>query len=83
MKFDHLIENILQGLAANKTEQQIADKHGVSVERVMMELERGTQVEMEHTKCPKVARQIASDHLWEGKPGEGIDYYKKLKKFNL
>lgn len=83
MKFDHLVENILQGLAAGKTEQQIADKHGVSVERVMMELERGTQVEMEHTKCPKIARQIASDHLWEGKPGEGIDYYKKLKKLNL
>ena len=83
MQFDHLIENILQGLAAGKTEQQIADKHGVSVERVMMELERGMQVEMEHTKCPKIARQIASDHLWEGKPGEGIDYYKKLKKLNL
>lgn len=76
MRFDHLVENVLQGLAANKTEQQIADKHGVSVERVMMELERGTQVEMEHTKCPKIARQIASDHIWE----IGPSYYSKLKK---
>ena len=75
MQFDHLIENILQGLAAGKTEQQIADKHGVSVKRIMQELERGTQVEMEHTKCPKVARQIASDHLYE-RP----DYYLRLKK---
>jgi hypothetical protein len=38
---------------------------------------------MEHTKCPKIARKIAMDHLWEGKPGEGINYYKKLKKLNL
>lgn len=75
MQFDHLVENILQGLATGKTEQQIADKHGVSVEKIMKELENGVAVEMEHTKCPKVARQIASDHLWE-RP----DYYIKLKK---
>jgi len=75
MQFDHLIENLLQGLATGKTEQQIADKHGVSVEQVMKQLEIGTNVEMEHTKCPKVARQIASDHLWE-RP----DYYLKLKQ---
>lgn len=75
MKFDHLIENLLQGLASGKTEQQIADKHGVSVETVMKQLENGIQVEMEHTTCPKIARQIASDHLWE-RP----DYYIKLKK---
>ncbi|NBP16752.1 hypothetical protein EBU95_20590 [bacterium] len=83
MQFDHLIENLLQGLATGKTEQQIADKHGVSVEDVMRQLEVGTEVEMEHTTCPKVARQIASDHLWEGEPGEGINYYKKLKKLGL
>jgi hypothetical protein len=40
MHFDHLIENILQGLATGKTEQQIADKHGVSVEQVMKQLEK-------------------------------------------
>jgi hypothetical protein len=83
MRYDQLVESLLSGLAAGKTEKQIADKHGVSVERVMKELQRGTDVEMEHTKCPKIARQIASDHLWEGKPGEGINYYKKLKKLNL
>ena len=75
MQFDHLIENILQGLATGKTEQQIADKHGVSVEQVMKQLEIGTQVEMEHTSCPKIARRIASHHL-----DEKIDYYKKLKQ---
>lgn len=80
MRYNQLVESLLNGLAAGKTEKQIADKHGVSVERVMMELEKGTQVEMEHTKCPKIARQIASDHLWEGKPGDGINYYTKLKQ---
>jgi hypothetical protein len=75
MHFDHLIENILQGLATGKTEQQIADKHGVSVEQVMKQLEKGINVEMEHTKCSKIARKIAMDHLWE-RP----DYYTKLKQ---
>jgi len=75
MNFDHLVENILQGLATGKTEKQIADKHGVSVEEIMKQLEIGSDVEMEHTDCPKVARQIASDHLWE-RP----DYYIKLKQ---
>lgn len=75
MKFDHIVENLLQGLAQGKTEKQIADKHGVSVEQIMQELERGTQVEMEHTKCPKIARKISLDHLFE-RP----DYYIKLKK---
>ena len=75
MKFDHLVENILQGLAAGKTEQQIADKHGVGVEQIMKQVEDGIQVEMEHTKCPKIARRISLDHLWE-RP----DYYIKLKK---
>lgn len=75
MHFDHLIENILQGLAAGKTEKQVADKHGMSVEAIMKELEMGKQVEMEHTQCPKMARKIAMDHLWE-RP----DYYRQLKK---
>lgn len=75
MQFDHLVENILQGLAAGKTEQQIADKHGVSVEQIMTQVEDGIQVEMEHTDCPKIARKIAMDHLWE-RP----DYYSRLSQ---
>lgn len=75
MRYDQLIESLLSGLAASKTEKQIADKHGVSVQQIMKELERGKLVEMEHTKCPKTARLIAMDHLWE-RP----DYYIKLKQ---
>lgn len=75
MRYDKLVEGLLDGLAAGKTEQQISDKHGVSIKRIMQELERGTLVEMEHTSCSKTARKIAMDHLWE-RP----DYYIKLKQ---
>lgn len=75
MRYDKLIEGLLDGLAAGKTEQQISDKHGVSIEMVMQELERGTLVEMKHTSCSKTARKIAMDNLWK-QP----DYYIKLKQ---
>lgn len=38
------------------------------------QLKQGTAVEMEHTSDPKIAREIAMDHLTEDP-----DYYKKLK----
>lgn len=75
MRYDQLVEGLLSGLAAGKTEKQVADKHGVSVESIMMELDKGIAIEKEHTGCPKIARQIAMDHLWE-RP----DYYTKLKQ---
>ena len=75
MRYNQLVESLLNGLAAGKTEKQVSDKHGVSIEMVMQELEKGPLVEMEHTKCPKTARLIAMDHLWE-RP----DYYTKLKQ---
>jgi hypothetical protein len=59
------------------TPRQIADKHGVSIERVMTELEKGTKIEFEHTTDENVAREIALDHLWED---GGIDYYTRLAK---
>jgi len=39
------------------------------------ELEKGQKIEMEHTKDPEVAKEIALDHLTEFK-----DYYKRLEK---
>lgn len=39
------------------------------------QLNRGMQVEMEHTSDKKIAREIARDHLTEDS-----DYYKKLAK---
>ena len=38
-------------------------------------LNKGVKVEMEHTDDPKIAEQIARDHLWED-----LDYYDKLAK---
>lgn len=37
-------------------------------------LKEGVEVEMEHTKNPEVAKEIARDHIQEDKK-----YYKKLK----
>ena len=53
----------------------IAKKHGVSVDKINSQLKMGIAVEKEHTSDPKVAREIALDHLME-RP----DYYTKLKK---
>lgn len=39
------------------------------------QLKSGIKVEMEHTKDPDIAKEIAKDHL-----SEDPNYYKKLKK---
>lgn len=39
------------------------------------ELKKGIKIEMEHTRCPMIARRIALDHL-----SEMNDYYTKLEK---
>lgn len=58
--------------------EQIARKHGVTLDHIEKELAAGIKVEKEHTKSPEVAREIALDHLWE-KPR----YYSKLKAAGL
>lgn len=60
------------------TPEQIADKHGVSVESLNKCLKRGIQVEKEHTTHAEEARRIALAHL-----GEDPNYYKKLDKAGL
>lgn len=57
------------------TVQQIAHKHGVSVETIQAQLEKGIAVEHEHTSNTATAREIALDHL-----AELPDYYDRLKK---
>lgn len=54
---------------------QIASKHGVSVEQIKSQLAKGIKVELEHTTDPKVAREIALDHLLEFP-----DYYDRLAR---
>jgi len=54
---------------------ELAKKYKVSVEKVNQELKKGIKVELEHTSNPKVAREIALDHL-----NEKLDYYTLLAK---
>ena len=57
------------------TPEEIAEKHGVAVEQIDKELQKGTQVELEHTTNVNQAREIALDHLLELP-----DYYTRLDK---
>jgi hypothetical protein len=54
--------------------EALAKKHKIPVERINKQLAMGIKVESEHTSDPKIAREIALDHLAE-KP----DYYTRLK----
>lgn len=53
----------------------IAKKHNVSLDNIQNELKMGMEVEKEHTKHEKVAKEIALDHL-----RELPDYYTRLRK---
>lgn len=63
------------GKSDNLTIQDIADKHKVSVEDIKKQLQIGIKIEMEHTDDPRVAVEIARDHLYELS-----DYYTRLEK---
>jgi hypothetical protein len=55
--------------------EDIAAKHGVSVDEIQHQLEMGIKVETEHTDDFAVATKIATDHL-----NEDPQYYTKLAK---
>jgi len=61
------------GKADNMSCEDIAKRHGVSVDMVKSEMKMGVKVEMEHTKDKNIAREIAHDHLFEFP-----DYYTAL-----
>lgn len=63
------------GLADEMTPDEVAEKHGISVESIETQLSMGRKVEREHTNDPDVAERIALDHLVEIP-----DYYTRLKK---
>lgn len=63
------------GLANGMTAQELADKHGLSVEEIEAALEKGQKVETEHTNDEKKALEIAKDHIFEDPK-----YYEKLAK---
>lgn len=55
--------------------EDLAAKHGVSLEQLQKQLEMGLKVETEHTENMDVAKKIALDHL-----NEDPNYYTKLAK---
>ena len=69
------VELIPGGLSEGKTVEDIAKKHGVSVESIEKQIEFGIKIEMEHTDDPDVAANIAANHL-----DELPDYYDRLEK---
>jgi hypothetical protein len=58
-----------------KSPEELAKKHGVSVEEIKKQLEIGTKVEFEHTTSKSSARITALHHL-----EEIPDYYSRLVK---
>ena len=76
MKLENLFElDITQLDKPTMTVDQLADKYKVSSKEIMSQLDRGIQVELEHTNDSTVAKEIALDHL-----GERLDYYNQLAK---
>lgn len=68
-------EKLVGGKGDNKTIEDIAAMHDVSVEYAKEQLEKGIEIELEHTNDREKAREIALDHLTEF-----INYYIELKK---
>ena len=55
----------LRSPTMKKQHQEIADKHGVSLEDIEKQIQKGMKVEMEHTSDPEYAHEIAMDHVIE------------------
>ena len=68
-------ETLTGGKADNKTIEEIAAMHNVTVEYAKEQLEKGIEIESEHTSDREKATEIAKDHLTEF-----INYYIELKK---
>jgi len=70
MKTDKIYNQIKGGKADKLTMEDLAKKHGVSVDVIKKEVEAGIEIEMEHTKDKDKATEIAMDHV-----EEFVDYY--------
>lgn len=68
-------DQIKGGMSDNKSLKEIAQKHDVDIDDILKQLELGIKVEMEHTDDPKLAIEIAKDHLCEFPT-----YYTELNK---
>lgn len=57
------------------TPEQLSKKWNIPLDKINKLIKDGMKIEKEHTTNPKIAAEIARDHL-----GEKPNYYKKLKK---
>lgn len=64
-EYDPSIDTIEGGLSDGMTVEDIAEKHGVSVDDILKQIKRGIEVEYEHTNDREIATEIAMDHLVE------------------
>ena len=63
------------GKSDNLSSKQIAEKFKVSIEKIEAQIQKGIDVELEHTNDKEKAKEIASDHV-----SEFPDYYDRLEK---
>ena len=76
-------DEIPGGLSNGKTMKDFVQKYNSNeyyansqmAEHIKEKIKQGVKVEMEHTTDPKVAFEIAKDHVWED-----LNYYDKLQK---
>ena len=70
------LQSLTEAYLSEKSLEDLARKHDVSVKSLEKQLEMGIEVEKEHTSDEDKARKIALDHL-----EEVPEYYSKLKKY--
>jgi len=68
-------EKIKGGLADGMSLEDLAKHHNTDVQTIIEKMEKGVNVEMEHTSEMIVAFEIAMDHIYED-----LEYYDKLEK---
>lgn len=77
--YDYKDQNLeFGGLSKGKSVEDIANMHNVSVSEINSQLQKGIEVESEHTSDKKLAEKIAKDHLVENP-----NYYTILDKVGL
>jgi hypothetical protein len=67
-------DEIPGGLADGMTVSDLANKHEVDITQLLDKMEKGVNVEMEHTNDKSIAIEIAMDHIYED-----LYYYDKLE----
>lgn len=77
--YDYKEQNLeFGGLSKGKSVEDIANMHNISVSEINSQLQKGIEVESEHTSDKKLAEKIAKDHLVENP-----NYYTILDKVGL